>query len=104
MFVVRRVLLIAWLFFATLTGAAAASYTVSGKVTDARDGSPLAGAVVSLEGLWAVSGEDGTFSVTKVQPGTYVLKASLLGYVDLEQSLNFIYILELMTSLRLRIK
>ena len=88
MFVVRRVLLIAWLFFATLTGAAAASYTVSGKVTDARDGSPLAGAVVSLEGLWAVSGEDGTFSVTKVQPGTYVLKASLLGYVDLEQSLK----------------
>ena len=88
MFVVRRVLLIAWLFFATLTGAAAASYTVSGKVTDARDGSPLAGAVVSLEGLWVVSGEDGTFSVTKVQPGTYVLKASLLGYVDLEQSLK----------------
>ncbi|MDR9830557.1 TonB-dependent receptor plug domain-containing protein, partial [Vibrio sp. FNV 38] len=34
------------------------------------------------------SGEDGTFSVTKVQPGTYVLKASLLGYVDLEQSLK----------------
>ena len=77
-----------WLFFATLTGAAAASFTVSGKVTDAKDGSPLAGAVVSLEGLWAVSGEDGAFSITKVQPGTYVLKVSLLGYVDQEQSLK----------------
>ncbi len=85
---VRRFFLVLLLWSVVFTGAAAASYTVSGKVTDARDGSPLAGAVVSLEGLWAVSGEDGAFSITKVQPGTYSLKASLLGYVDLERSLK----------------
>ena len=84
----RRVLSVLVLWSAVLTGAAAASYSVSGKVTDARDGSPLAGAVVSLEGLWAVSGEDGGFLVTKVQPGTYSLKVSLLGYVDLERSVK----------------
>jgi TonB-linked SusC/RagA family outer membrane protein len=41
---------------------------VSGKVTDAKDGSPLAGVVVSYDGKnLATTGEDGSFSVTVPQ-------------------------------------
>ena len=85
---VRRVFLVVLLFCAALVEAVAVSFSVSGKVTDAKDGAPLAGAVVSLEGLWAVTADDGNFTITRVQPGTYKLKASLLGYVDLERSLK----------------
>lgn len=84
----KRILLIVILGIAATLQAVAATYSVSGKVTDVKDGTPLAGAVVSLEGLWAVSANDGSFTLTKVQPGTYRLKVSLLGYVDLERSLK----------------
>lgn len=85
---VKRFLLIGlWLLGAALH-AAAASYPVSGKVCDARDGAPLAGAVVQLEALWAVTDADGRFSIAQVQAGSYHLKVSLLGYVDEERTLR----------------
>ena len=84
----KRVLLSLLLLLLSVAAGAAMPFSVSGKVTDARDGTPLEGAVISLEGLWAVSGEDGGFTLTRVQPGTYSLKVSLLGYVDLERSVK----------------
>ena len=83
----RRILLGIILSLLPFCEVAAASYPVSGKVTDAKDGTPLGGAVVQLEGLWAVTDTDGTFSIASVQAGTYNLKVSLLGYVDYEQKL-----------------
>lgn len=59
---------------------AAVSYSVSGKVVDAKSGEALVGAVVSLENLWAISDENGEFEFDKVQSGKYGMKVDLLGY------------------------
>lgn len=69
--------------------AAPTGRSVSGKVVDAKSGEYVAGVVVTLDGnyLWAVSDEKGAFLITNVQAGTYSLKASYLGYVDVEMSL-----------------
>ncbi len=65
------------------SSAAPASYSVSGRVVDAAGDIPLPGAAVSLDGgLWAVTDDQGRFSIKGVQPGTYTLTASCLGYVD----------------------
>ena len=65
------------------SAAAPASYSVSGRVVDAAGDIPLPGAAVSLDGgLWAVTDDQGRFSIKGVQPGTYTLTASCLGYVD----------------------
>ena len=68
--------------------AAAPLHTISGKVCDAEDGTPLAGVVVSLDDLWTVTDQDGSFVLKGVQAGKYNLKAVLLGYVDYEREMN----------------
>ena len=67
---------------------AVSSWTVGGKVIDAATSEPLMGAVANLESLWAVTDENGAFSIPNVQQGKYVLKVSLLGYVDVEMELD----------------
>ena len=72
-------LLCAW----CLDGAAAPrDFRVGGRVYDASSGESLAGVVVNIDELWAISGEDGTFLIEGVQGGEYDLRATLLGYVD----------------------
>jgi len=63
----------------------AQSGTVSGKVTGADGGGPLAGAVVRLEanGLLAAQGKagsDGSYRITGVAPGTYTVRVVNVGY------------------------
>ncbi len=57
-------------------------YDVGGTVRDAATGEPLAGAVVNIDELWAVTEADGRFTVERVGTGKCTLKVSLLGYVD----------------------
>ncbi len=56
--------------------------SVGGKVIDASTGEPLAGAVVNIDELWAVTDERGAFGIERVAEGKCELKVSLLGYVD----------------------
>ncbi|HEV2752190.1 MAG TPA: SusC/RagA family TonB-linked outer membrane protein [Gemmatimonadales bacterium] len=56
--------------------------TIRGKVTNARTGEPLAVVSVQVQGteLRALTGEDGTYRLTRVPPGPRVLTARRIGF------------------------
>ena len=70
--------------------ALAAPVRFTGKVVEAGSKDPVIGAVVRLDEdyLWAVTGEDGTFALSSVQPGSYQLEVSCLGYVTYQKKLD----------------
>ena len=70
--------------------ALAAPVRVTGTVVEAGSKDPVIGAVVRLDEnyLWAVTGEDGSFTLSGVQPGRYQLEVSCLGYVTYRKSLD----------------
>jgi TonB-linked SusC/RagA family outer membrane protein len=71
-----------------LPGAALAQTgTVSGTVVDAQTGDPVSGAQVSIEGTrrGTLSGEDGSYTVTDVRPGTYTVAVQRIGYATARQ-------------------
>jgi TonB-linked SusC/RagA family outer membrane protein len=57
---------------------------ITGTVTDADTGEPLPGVSVAVEGtqLGAATGADGTYQIPGVEPGTYTVRASFVGYGD----------------------
>ena len=82
--------ILATLFACLALNAAPARVALSGIVTDSESGEPLAGVVISVgeDYLWAVTGIDGTFTVSGIDPGKYVIKSSYLGYVDWSEELQ----------------
>ncbi len=81
-----------FLLFAPLA-AQADSGKITGRITDAETGEPLPGASVVIESIWldgkearladlrgAASDASGYFVILNVRPGTYNLKASMIGY------------------------
>ncbi|TGE10249.1 TonB-dependent receptor [Hymenobacter fodinae] len=90
----RRFLLFIALLWASL-GAAHAQSSVSGRVVDATDQSPLIGANVLVRGLsadsvksGAAADADGSFTVTGLPNGRYELTISFLGYQTLRRELT----------------
>ncbi|MEN8193607.1 MAG: TonB-dependent receptor [Bacteroidota bacterium] len=69
-------LLIPSLLFSQTTG------KISGTITDAETGDPLIGVNVLIEGthMGAATGGDGSFFIINVPPGTYSVKARMVGY------------------------
>jgi hypothetical protein len=63
------------------------SSEVSGRVVNSRDNEPLALVQVDLSGtsFSAVTAADGTFHITGVPPGSYVLQATSVGYRMIRQ-------------------
>jgi Ca-activated chloride channel family protein len=59
---------------------------ISGRVTDATAGNPLAGAAVQVVGttMGCMTDTDGKYTIRNVVPGSYSLKASLVGYATQE--------------------
>jgi hypothetical protein len=68
--------------FAGVTG------KIAGKVTDAENGEPLAGANVVIQGttMGAATDSEGDYFIINVPPGTYTLAASMMGYKTVNQS------------------
>jgi TonB-linked SusC/RagA family outer membrane protein len=58
--------------------------TITGQVTSATSGEPISGVQVYLEGTGynAVTGENGRYTISNVQPGTYTLVASIIGFAE----------------------
>ncbi len=56
--------------------------TITGRVTDSRSGEPIVAATVSVAGtqLGGITGQDGTYRVTRVPPGTCTVTARRIGY------------------------
>jgi hypothetical protein len=55
---------------------------ITGHVYDAVTQEPLPGAAVSIDGsaIGTVTGDDGVFTLKNIKPGTYRIRAALLGY------------------------
>jgi uncharacterized membrane protein YgcG len=73
------------------------NFTVSGRVADQRDTTPVIGATVQLlqtgdsaVKTGAVADIDGNFRIDNTAPGTYVLRISYLGYEPLQRTVNVI--------------
>jgi TonB-linked SusC/RagA family outer membrane protein len=58
--------------------------TIAGTIVDSTSGAPLPGVNVVVEGTQqgAATGADGTYEITGVEPGTYALVATFVGYAD----------------------
>jgi outer membrane receptor protein involved in Fe transport len=86
----RKLLTLLFLMLLVLPVRAAGPLKVAGRVQEADGGAPVPGAVVRLdeEYLWAVTDEDGSFSLNGVQPGRYQLEVSCLGYVTWQKVLE----------------
>ncbi len=58
---------------------------ISGTVTDEETGNPLPGTNIVVEGttLGAAAGSEGYYVILNVPPGTYVVKATIIGYNEL---------------------
>lgn len=80
----KQVLLL-WLFVASVLNAVAQTRTISGKVTDAKDGSALPGVTVVVKGTTKgiFTGGNGQFTLTGVEPGA-VIVFSFVGYLSRE--------------------
>jgi len=66
-----------------------AQFTVQGKISDA-SGSPVAGAVVSIDGtfLGSTSRADGTYQITGLQQADIYLSVRLLGFIPLQRRVD----------------
>ena len=62
--------------------------SVAGKVTDAADGSPIAGATVTCSMSSVVTNSNGEFTITDLAEGTYTITASAAGYREASQSVS----------------
>ena len=71
-----------FLFFGGTSLFAGVTGKIAGKVTDAATGEGLIGTSIMIEGtnMGNMAGPDGSYFILNVPPGTYNIKASLIGY------------------------
>lgn len=88
----KKLIIAAILFLAVLPLSAAEPIRVHGKVTEDKNGVPIPGAVIKLDDnyLWAVTDINGVFTFDKVEPGSYQIEVSCLGYVTVTQPLSVV--------------
>lgn len=88
---VAALLLVAWFLIGTHPVQAQQEYTIEGRVLEASTEAPLPGANVQLqdEPIGTATASDGTFSFSaRVEPGTYVLQVSFVGYRSAQATIN----------------
>jgi outer membrane receptor protein involved in Fe transport len=67
---------------------ASAQGTVTGTITDSESKKPLVAATIKIIGTYygARSKTDGTYEIRKVDPGTYTVEVSLIGYTKVQRT------------------
>ena len=80
----RCLIIFVALMVSSLAYAAPHNFSISGRVTDAQSGEPIAGVIFNIDGtgLWTLSDTDGNYLFEKVQAGEYIIKVSCLGYAE----------------------
>jgi len=75
-------------FMVSSSAIAATTGKLSGKVINEETGEPLPGVAVSIEGtrMGALTDENGEYIILNVPVGTYIVKASLIGFAQVEVS------------------
>jgi len=70
--------------------ASAQTGQISGTVTDSLTGEPIPGVNVGVVGTTqgAATGTNGAFTITDIEPGTYELEASFVGYATKTENVN----------------
>ena len=78
------------LFLAPVLALAQGTFSIRGRVLDKVSGETLPGTSIGLVGTTqgAVSDGSGAFRIAAVAPGTYTLRASFIGYQNLEQKVT----------------
>lgn len=66
--------------------------SITGVVTNAETGKPLPGASVFIErmGIGAATEEEGEYTITGVEPGTYILIARFIGYKEEKKEITVV--------------
>lgn len=66
------------------------TFTISGRIAEDKTNIPLPGASVIINGtyLWAITNQNGEFTIAGVQEGNYHLQISFLGYVPATVPVN----------------
>ena len=62
--------------------------SIAGKVTDAADGSPIAGATVTCNGASLTSDSNGDFTIADLPEGVHTVTASASGYAEASQTVQ----------------
>ncbi|MFB6249269.1 MAG: TonB-dependent receptor domain-containing protein [Salinibacter sp.] len=79
-----------WMCLAVGPALAQQTGTLTGTVTSAEDGSPLTGANVVLVDTQkgTATGADGSYRITNIQPGSYTVRVTFVGYQTVERDLS----------------
>jgi iron complex outermembrane receptor protein len=80
----------------------AAAGTLTGTVTDKKDGSPIAGATVTIPDLktGTLTDANGKFTLSHLSRGTYIVQISYVGYSSVTQRVDFTKTAELNVQLQ----
>jgi len=94
----KKILLLLTLFVFCQSLFSGTTGKISGIITDARTGEPLAGVNVLIDGLplGAASDAEGLYYIINVSPGIYILEASYIGY-QIQKQTNVIVKTDLTT-------
>ncbi|PSQ72576.1 MAG: ligand-gated channel, partial [Bacteroidetes bacterium QH_6_64_77] len=78
-----------WAFLAAGTVVAQQTATLTGSVEDS-EGNPLPGANVVLEDtdFGTAAGPDGSYTIDEIEPGTYDVRVTFVGYEPIEQEVT----------------
>lgn len=81
--------LFAFLFILPISVFSQSTGSIGGRVSDSKDGAPLVGAVIKIEGsnMGAVTNDNGEYVILNVDVGSYTLLCSYIGY-DTEKLTN----------------
>ena len=75
-------LMVCHVLFAGTTG------KITGQISDNSTGEPLIGANIILEGtaIGAATDADGNYTILRIPPGTYIVRAQMIGYGDVRMN------------------